>query len=121
MSILALIAASMPTNAGLPVTLSAPFNDISDPTGGGSTVGNAVSLTMSSGQTITYTVTTSGGTLQRSLNGGAYSTVTDGATLVVANGDTLQHQYSTGVGVESGSITLTVSGVVVGSFDVTGV
>lgn len=116
MSFLFAVAGAIKRPAG--ITLSAPFSDITDAPLGGPTAGNTVTLSMASGKTITYTVEPAG-TLRRKLNAGAFTIVTTGSTVTVANGDTLQHDYATGGG-ETGVVTLKVGGATVDTFVCTG-
>lgn len=102
-------------SGGTGITLSAPFNDISDASGGGATAGNTVTLTMASGKTISVSNPLVTGTLRYKLNAGAFTSCPDGTGIVVANGDTLQFDLSSG-GLESYSITLSVSGVYLDDF-----
>jgi len=99
----------------VPITLSAPFNDISDASGGGTTAGNTVTLTMASGQTISVSNPLVTGALRYKLNAGAFTSCPDGTGIVVANGDTLQFDLQSG-GVENYTITLSVSGVYLDDF-----
>lgn len=101
------------------INLSAPFNNITDAVGGGATAGNTVTLSMGAGQTITYALNGLGGTLRRKIGAGAFTAVTDGGTISVVNGDTLQHDYAS-AGVESATITMTCNGILIGSFTCTG-
>lgn len=117
MTILHAVAAALATSP--PISLSAPFDDIIDVSGGSFTSGGIRTLTMSSGQTITYSLGGLGGTVSYNKNSTGFVAATEGGTLSVANGDTLQHRYAA-TGVETGSVTLTVSGITVGSFDCIG-
>jgi hypothetical protein len=117
MTLLATVVATLGGSA--PIFLSAPFSDITDASGPPATSGNTVTLTMGSGQTITYSLGGLAGTVSYKLNGGATTPLAEGGTLSVANGDTLQHLYAS-PGPEGGTVTLVVSGRTVGSFDCIG-
>lgn len=93
------------------ISLSAPFDDIADTTGGGRTAGNTVTLTMASGKTIIVNFSGAAAIFYK-LNGGTATSCPDGTSISVANGDTLQFELGS-AGSENFNVLLSAGGATV--------
>lgn len=105
---------------GSGITLSTPFNPISDPVGGGSTDGDTPTFTVA-GSPVTVTLNMSGtvGTLRVKINAGAFNVITDGGTFSVSNGDTVTFRL-TASAVDSDTVYLSAGGFSFANFGLQG-